>query len=234
MSIWTDRSRTAAKAASVRAARCSAWTGGFLGIADPAHAAAGRVFGRLIALSAKMAKADGVVTGDEVAPFADLRGCRRARRAMSPACSISPSATSPASRATRRAIASLYGDEPQGLEDVLDGLFSIARADGAVHEAELRYLEGRSPKSSASRAPLSRDRSPSCRRRRRAIPTWCSASAATLELATIRSAVPQAGRRKPSRPARRPRPAPECIAIATSAWRRSTGPVNRIERERRR
>jgi DnaJ like chaperone protein len=38
-------------------------------------------------------------------------------------------------------IAALYADSPDALVDVLDGLFFIAKADGAVHEAELAYLE---------------------------------------------------------------------------------------------
>src|SRR6185369_14151575 len=38
-------------------------------------------------------------------------------------------------------VASLYADEPEALADVIDGLFFIAKADGAVHEAELVYLE---------------------------------------------------------------------------------------------
>jgi len=40
-----------------------------------------------------------------------------------------------------RQIAALYQDRPEMLEDVLDGLFSIATADGWVHEHELSYLE---------------------------------------------------------------------------------------------
>lgn len=38
-------------------------------------------------------------------------------------------------------IASFYGEDRKGLEDVLDGLFVIAAADGAVHHAEFSYLE---------------------------------------------------------------------------------------------
>ncbi|MGH6925780.1 MAG: TerB family tellurite resistance protein, partial [Propylenella sp.] len=34
----------------------------------------------------------------------------------------------------------LLGDDPRMLEAVLDGLFEIAKADGAVHERELAYL----------------------------------------------------------------------------------------------
>jgi DnaJ like chaperone protein len=37
-------------------------------------------------------------------------------------------------------LASAFGEEPALLEDVLDGLFHIATADGAIHEGEARYL----------------------------------------------------------------------------------------------
>jgi DnaJ like chaperone protein len=37
-------------------------------------------------------------------------------------------------------IAGAFHDEPALLEDVLDGLFLIAAADGAIHEAEHAYL----------------------------------------------------------------------------------------------
>jgi DnaJ like chaperone protein len=37
-------------------------------------------------------------------------------------------------------VARLFADDPTMLEAVLDGLFDIARADGAVHERELAYL----------------------------------------------------------------------------------------------
>jgi DnaJ like chaperone protein len=35
----------------------------------------------------------------------------------------------------------LFADNPEMLEEVLDGLFHIAKADGAVHERELGYIE---------------------------------------------------------------------------------------------
>lgn len=37
-------------------------------------------------------------------------------------------------------LAATFGEEPALLEDVLDGLFHIATADGAIHEGEERYL----------------------------------------------------------------------------------------------
>ena len=38
-------------------------------------------------------------------------------------------------------LVSLFKDKPGVLEDVLDGLFIIAKADGVVHELEAQYLE---------------------------------------------------------------------------------------------
>jgi DnaJ like chaperone protein len=94
----------------------------------------------MIALSAKMAKADGVVTRPEVEAF-----CR--------IFAIPPGEETNVSRiynlakrdiagfeAYAREVAQLYADRPACLEDILDGLFDIARADGAVHERELAYL----------------------------------------------------------------------------------------------
>jgi DnaJ like chaperone protein len=94
----------------------------------------------MIALSAKMAKADGVVSRSEVDAF-----CR--------IFTIPPGEERNVGRvynlakqdvagfdAYARDIARLLAAEPAMLEAVLDGLFDIARADGAVHERELAYL----------------------------------------------------------------------------------------------
>ena len=94
----------------------------------------------MIALSAKMAKADGVVTRPEVDAF-----CR--------IFTIPPGEEKNVSRvynlakrdiagfeAYARDVARLLADDPAMLEAILDGLFDIAKADGAVHERELAYL----------------------------------------------------------------------------------------------
>jgi DnaJ like chaperone protein len=94
----------------------------------------------VIALSAKMAKADGIVSRSEVDAF-----CR--------IFTIPPGEERNVARvynlakqdvagydAYARDIARLLADAPQMLEAVLDGLFDIARADGAIHERELAYL----------------------------------------------------------------------------------------------
>lgn len=94
----------------------------------------------VIVLGAKMAKADGRVTGDEVAAFREAfhvppeevpnvgRVFDRARRESE---GFEPYA---------RQIAGLFRRRPAVLEDLMAALFHIARADGAVHEAEIDYL----------------------------------------------------------------------------------------------
>ena len=94
----------------------------------------------LIALSAKMAKADGVVTADEVAAFRRMFAVpaseeKNVRRIFDLAKRDVAGYESYA-----RQVAAFYADDPHGREDVLDGLFAIAKADGAVHEREMAYL----------------------------------------------------------------------------------------------
>ncbi len=95
----------------------------------------------LIALSAKMAVADGVATASEL-------------RAFKRTVEIPPDIETQVDRlfalakqdvagyeAYARKIRRFFAHEPETLEHVLDGLFFIASADGMVHEAELAYLE---------------------------------------------------------------------------------------------
>ena len=97
----------------------------------------------MIALSAKMAKADGVVTQDEIRAFQEIfsvppREARNVARLYDLA-----QATSPASMPMPRKIARLCGTGKANcavLEDILDGLFHIAKADGLLHEREGRFL----------------------------------------------------------------------------------------------
>jgi DnaJ like chaperone protein len=94
----------------------------------------------LIALSAKMAVADGVATASEL-------------RAFKRTVEIPPAIEQQVDRvyqlarqdvagyeAYARKVARFFAGEPETLEHVLDGLFYIASADGMVHEAELDYL----------------------------------------------------------------------------------------------
>lgn len=94
----------------------------------------------IIALSAKMAKSDGLVTHDEVAAF--RRVCTfpeseegHVRRVFDLA-----KADVAGYETYARRIGALLEHEPALRRDVLEGLFVIAAADGVLHEREDRYL----------------------------------------------------------------------------------------------
>lgn len=97
----------------------------------------------MIALSAKMAKADGIVTQDEVRAFQQIFSIpdgeqRNVARLFNLAKQDTAGFESYAER-----MASLCGSGQPNcamLEDILDGLFHIAKADGYVHEREIAFL----------------------------------------------------------------------------------------------
>lgn len=95
----------------------------------------------LVALSAKMAVADGVVSASEVRAFRSI-------------VNISPDSEEQVTRlfalaqqdvagfeSYARKVARMFSDHPETLEHVLEGLFHIASADAFIHEAELEYLK---------------------------------------------------------------------------------------------
>jgi len=96
----------------------------------------------MIALSAKMAKADGVVTQNEIRAFQEIfsvppQEVRNVARLYDIAKSDVAGFEAYAGQ-----LADLCdgdGDEAM-LEDILDGLFHIAKADGLLHERETRFL----------------------------------------------------------------------------------------------
>ena len=95
----------------------------------------------MIALSAKMAKADGVVTVDEIKAFKELFDVPAGEeRNVARLFNLAKQDVA-GYQAYAQRIASLYPDDAETLEDIVDGLFHIAKADGYVHEAELAYLE---------------------------------------------------------------------------------------------
>jgi DnaJ like chaperone protein len=94
----------------------------------------------LIALSAKMAKADGVVTRDETAAFRQIVEVPDSEAERVQSLFDLAKETSDGFEAYARQIAGQFSGKRELLEDVLDGLFHIAKADGAVHEAEQRYV----------------------------------------------------------------------------------------------
>ena len=95
----------------------------------------------VIALGAKMAKADGIVTGEEIVAFKQV--FHVPERELAGVARVFNLAKQDVAGydAYARQLARLFAQRPQVLEDVIDSLFHIAKADGALHESELAYLE---------------------------------------------------------------------------------------------
>jgi uncharacterized tellurite resistance protein B-like protein len=138
----------------------------------------------VIALGAKMAKADGQVTRDEVTAFREVFHIppseeRAAARVFNMAREDVAGFEDYAAR-----IAAMFrsDDKPCGQDsvlcDLMEGLFHIAAADGAYHPARTRFLSAW-PRSSASTRPCSNACAPATRRAARPTPTrfWASSRA---------------------------------------------------------
>lgn len=141
MAIW-DWLGQAVESTSGTLTSLFEWAGGLFGqISDPVMRRQVAFSMALIALSAKMAKADGVVTATEVAAFEKMFAVPPGEERNVIRLFDLAKGDVAGYEAYARRIAGLYRDDWQGLEDVVDGLFAIARADGAVHTAEYAYLE---------------------------------------------------------------------------------------------
>lgn len=95
----------------------------------------------MIALSAKMAKADGVVTDAEVRAFREIFAIpAHEERNVARLYNLAKQDVAGFELYAAR-LAGLCGDGDCAiLEDILDGLFHIAKADGAIHEREFGFL----------------------------------------------------------------------------------------------
>tara|TARA_R110002020_G_scaffold20374_60_gene69751 strand:+ start:940 stop:1635 length:696 start_codon:yes stop_codon:yes gene_type:complete len=95
----------------------------------------------IVALAAKMAKADGVVTSDEVAVFhRNVQIPEGEERSIERLFRLAQQDVAGFESYAQR-IAHLFADDPAFLADIADVLFRIAAADGIVHEHELAFLE---------------------------------------------------------------------------------------------
>jgi DnaJ like chaperone protein len=131
MSFWRNIAGLAVR--GVDEAECDECPAGLPG-ADPAFSTA------VTALGAKLAKADGQAHASEYAAFAgifrpDEGSQNNVRRLYQLARQTTRGYESYARRLAKR-----YRGCPQLLEDVVDGLFHIAAADGVVTGDELTYL----------------------------------------------------------------------------------------------
>ena len=97
----------------------------------------------MIALSAKMAKADGVVTHDEVAAFERIFEIPdEERRNVARLYDLAKQDVAGFEGYAMQLADLCDASAPNCpmLQDILDGLFHIAKADGVLHEAELDFL----------------------------------------------------------------------------------------------
>ena len=94
----------------------------------------------LIALSAKMAKADGQVSDAEIRAFEEVLKVPDAEKANVNRVYRIAQQDVAGFQAYAEQLARIYRDNPAMLEDVLDALFHIAKADQYVHPAELEFL----------------------------------------------------------------------------------------------
>lgn len=140
MSIWQQIAELAGAGIGAVGAFLDSIVAAVLRTRDPEERRQFAFLSAMIALSAKMAKADGIVTIDEVAAF---------RRMVEFPPDQERNVTWMFDLARRDVagfelyaakLAALYEPGDEILTDIVDGLFGIAKADSYVHEAELAYL----------------------------------------------------------------------------------------------
>ncbi len=95
----------------------------------------------LVALGAKMAKADGQVRHEEVAAFKRVFQANAENEAGIARFFDLARQTTLGFERYARIIARRFRAQPAALEDVMDGLFHIALADGIVTDEEIAFLE---------------------------------------------------------------------------------------------
>jgi DnaJ like chaperone protein len=136
MSIWT---RIAAALTSIGGSVSGFLQSVIAGNPRPPEKSVAFTIG-MIALGAKMAKADGVVTEVEIAAFKQVFHIPENELAgVARVFNLAKQDTAGFETYARQ-IAKLFDERHEILEDVLDGLFHIAKADNAYHPGEHGFL----------------------------------------------------------------------------------------------
>ena len=95
----------------------------------------------MIALSAKMAKADGIVTQDEISAFQEIFDIPEDEfNHVSKLYNLAKQDVA-GYHAYAKRVRRLFPEDPVILEDVMNGLFHIAKADGLFHENEMLFMD---------------------------------------------------------------------------------------------
>ncbi len=95
----------------------------------------------VVALAGKMARADGVVTDQEFQVFRQVFGVPEEEQANVQRIFNLARQDIAGYEHYAGQIARLFVGNPAMLEDILDGLFEIAKADGVLHPGEAAFLE---------------------------------------------------------------------------------------------
>ncbi len=95
----------------------------------------------VIALGAKMAKADGVVSESEVDAFKEVFKVEPDELANVARVFNMAKKDVAGFESYARQVAEMFANKPEVLENVIDSLFHIAKADDVVHESELAFLK---------------------------------------------------------------------------------------------
>jgi DnaJ like chaperone protein len=132
MTFWRNIASIAARRLDL--ADCTECPSGLPG-EDPAFSTA------VTALGAKLAKADGRADGHEFEAFAEVFHPDPASEESIHRLYDLARQTTHGFESYAKRLAKRYGTCPQILEDVIDGLFHIANADGVVTQDELDYIE---------------------------------------------------------------------------------------------
>jgi DnaJ like chaperone protein len=140
MGIFSRIAAIIAGSAGAVGAAVTGLRGLIAGVADPELRRQAAFAIGMIALSAKMAKADGVVTRSEVDAFCRIFTIPVGEEKNVGRVYNLAKQDIAGFEAYARDVARLFHDDPAMLEAILDGLFDIAKADGAVHMRELAYL----------------------------------------------------------------------------------------------
>ncbi|MEP3330554.1 molecular chaperone DjiA [Sedimentitalea sp.] len=95
----------------------------------------------VIALGAKMAKADGQVTRDEVTAFREVFRIGEEEEAGAARVFNLARTDVAGYREYAQRIGKMFSEDPETLTDLLEGLFHIAMADGFYHPGENEFLQ---------------------------------------------------------------------------------------------
>lgn len=95
----------------------------------------------VIALGAKMAKADGHVSKDEVHAFKEVFRVPESEKANVARIFNLAKQDTAGFESYAKQLARLFRDDPEMLHNILEGLFHIADADQVIHPKEREYLQ---------------------------------------------------------------------------------------------